>query len=413
VRRTLAVVGASLAGARVVEGAREAGFDGRIVLIGDEATPPYERPPLSKAVLRGEASPDTARVHPDDFYRDHDIEVVTERVADLDPVARDLELANGDRIPFDTVVLATGASPRRLAVAGAGLAGVHHLRTIDDAVRLRDAVRGASRVVVIGAGWIGSEVAASARQMGADVVLVDPAAVPLQRVLGRTVGAAFRDLHADHGVELRLGTGVAALRGTKAVEAVILDDGRVEAADVVVAGIGVTPCTELADAQPALRVDNGVLVDQFLEASVTGVFAAGDVANAWHPHYQRHVRVEHWANALNQGITAGHNAAGNREPYSRLPYFFSDQYDLGMEYVGYGAPDDIVTIRGDLAKRAFIAFWQRDGVVTAAMSVNIWDVAEVLEQVVRAATPVDSTRLADPDVPLGDLVPKDLVPPTR
>jgi 3-phenylpropionate/trans-cinnamate dioxygenase ferredoxin reductase component len=403
-RPTLAIVGASLAGARAAEGARDVGFDGRIVLIGDEPTAPYERPPLSKVVLRGEKPPESARVHADDFYREHDIDLVTEHAVGLDPAARQVELGTGDRVPFDTAVLATGASPRRLDVEGADLAGVHHLRTIEDAVRLRDAIRNAERVAVIGAGWIGSEVAASARQMGAAVVLIDPGAVPLQRVLGPTVGSVFRDLHADHGVELRLGTGVAALRGTKAVESVLLGDGRVEPADVVVAGIGVVPRTELADVQPALQVDDGILVDQYLEASVAGVFAAGDVANAWHPHYQRPVRVEHWANARHQGFTAGRNAAGGHESYTRLPYFFSDQFDLGMEYVGYGAPDDTIAIRGDLESREFIAFWLRDGSVTAAMNVNVWDVADDLEQVVRARTPVDPERLADPAVPLVDLV---------
>jgi 3-phenylpropionate/trans-cinnamate dioxygenase ferredoxin reductase subunit len=400
---TLAIVGASLAGAKAAEAARDAGFDGRIVLVGDEPGSPYERPPLSKAVLRGEKDPDTARVHPDGFYAERDIELVNDRADTLDPTARTIVLASGETIGFDTAVLATGAAPRRLDVPGADLAGVHYLRTIDDSKRLRDAIRAATRVVVIGAGWIGSEVAASARQMGAEVVLVDPAPVPLQRVLGDDIGAVFARLHTDNGVHLRLGTGVTELRGTKTVEAVVLGDGRVEAADVVVVGVGVTPRTELAEAA-GLAVDNGILVDEHLATAVPGIYAAGDVANAFHPHYGKRVRVEHWANAPNQGTTAGRNAAGHRDVYSRLPYFFSDQYDLGMEYVGHGDGTDEVVVRGDLDAREFIAFWHRDGIVTAAMNVNVWDVVDDLTAIVEARTAVDPVRLTDADVPLGELV---------
>jgi 3-phenylpropionate/trans-cinnamate dioxygenase ferredoxin reductase subunit len=400
---TLLIVGSSLAGAKAAEGARLAGYEGRIVLVGDEPTAPYERPPLSKAVLRGEADPSTARVHRDGFYDEHDIELVVDHVSTLDTVGGTVELAGGGTIAFDRAVLATGAEPRRLTVPGSGLDGVHHLRTVDDAVRLRDAIRGAHRVAVVGAGWIGSEVAASARQMGAEVVLFDPLPNPLQRVLGEEIGEVFRRLHADNGVHLRLGTGVLGLRGSKTVEQVVLGDDRIEDADVVVAGIGVVPRTELAEAAPGIRVDNGVVVDQFLETSVDGIYAAGDVASAWHPRLERYLRVEHWANALNQGLTAGRNAAGEHETYDRVPYFFSDQYDLGMEYVGHAAQGDAVAVRGDLGAREFIAFWHRDGVVTAAMNVNVWDVVDDLKRLVTSGAPVDVRRLTDPDVALADL----------
>jgi 3-phenylpropionate/trans-cinnamate dioxygenase ferredoxin reductase subunit len=403
--RTLAIIGASLAGAKAAEAAHASGYDGRVVLVGDEPAPPYERPPLSKAVLRGEAEPDTARVHPDGFYAEHGIELVTGEVTRLDvgPGARAALLADGRRIDFDTAVLATGSRPRRLRVPGGELAGVHYLRSVDDAIALRDAIRDGSRVAVIGAGWIGTEVAASARQVGRDVVLIDPAPVPLQRVLGSEIGSMFQRLHADHGVELRLGSGVTAVRGGHQVEAVVLEDGRVEPADVVVVGIGVEPRTELA-ARTGLRVDDGIVVDERLATSVDGIYAAGDVASAWHPHYRRHVRVEHWSTALNQGGTAGRNAAGAAESYDRLPYFFSDQYDLGLEYVGLASADDEVIVRGDLDARELIAFWHRDGVVTAAMNVNVWDVVDDLRAIVSSGARVDPASLADPRAPLGQLV---------
>jgi 3-phenylpropionate/trans-cinnamate dioxygenase ferredoxin reductase component len=389
---TLAIVGASLAGAKAAEAARAANFEGRVVLIGDEPAAPYERPPLSKEILRGDKDADAARVHPEGFYADHDIELVTDRVVRLDPVGRTLTLASGDSIAFDSAVLATGAEPRPLDVPGADLGGLHYLRTVDDAVRLRDAIRTAGRVAVIGAGWIGSEVAASARQMGADVVLIDPAPVPLQRVLGDEIGDVFRRLHADHGVVLRLGAGIRELRGSKTFEEVVLSDGSTEEADVVVIGVGVVPRTLLAEEALGMRVDNGIVVDEHLETNISGVYAAGDVANAWHPHYQRHVRVEHWSTALNQGLVAGHNAAGGRESYTRLPYFFSDQYDLGMEYVGHSQPGDAVVVQGDVDAREFIAFWNRDGEVTAAMHVNVWGVLDDLQGLVAAGRPKIGTN---------------------
>jgi 3-phenylpropionate/trans-cinnamate dioxygenase ferredoxin reductase component len=238
--------------------------------------------------------------------------------------------------------------------------------------------------------------------MGAEVVLVDPAPVPLQRVLGDEIGEVFRALHADNGVKLRLGLGVTELRGTDTVDEVVLADGAVEAADVVVVGIGVTPRVDLA-AAAGLTLDNGVAVDDQLQSSAPGVYAAGDVASAWHPRYRRRLRIEHWANALNQGLTAGANAGGGREPYTRLPYFFSDQYDLGLEYVGHGDPGDAVVVRGSLTEREFIAFWHRGGVVTAAMSVNVWDVVDDLKAIVARGGPLEPDRLADPAVPLGVL----------
>jgi 3-phenylpropionate/trans-cinnamate dioxygenase ferredoxin reductase subunit len=397
------IVGGGLAGAKAAAGAREVGFAGRIILLGDEPMAPYERPPLSKAVLRGEAAPETAAVHAAGWYAANDVELEQDaRVMAIEPAARVVTLDGGRRIRYSTAVLATGATPRRLRGPGCDLAGVHYLRTLGDAVELRDAIRTAERVVVIGAGWIGSEVAASARTVGGHVTLIDPGPLPLHRVLG-PVGQVFADLHRRHGVHLRLGTGVRALRGFRRVTGVELADGTVEAADLVVVGIGVVPNTGLAT-EAGLLVDDGIVVDEHLESSAPGVFAAGDVASAFHPLYQRHVRVEHWANALNQGAAAGRNAVGKKEIYARLPYFFSDQYDLGMEYVGLADPNDDVVIRGDQADAKFIAFWQRRGVVTAAMNVNVWDVVEDLRSLIASRRQIDPRRLADAAVPLSSLV---------
>jgi 3-phenylpropionate/trans-cinnamate dioxygenase ferredoxin reductase subunit len=354
-------------------------------------------------VLRGEAAPETTHVHDEDFYATHDIELWTGRTVEaIDLDAGHVTLDSGEHLPFTTAVVATGAAPRRLDLAGSDLAGVHYLRSVGDSGRLGDAIRDARRVAVVGAGWIGSEVAASARQLGAEVVLIDPAPAPLHRVLGDEIGEVFSRLHADHGVRLRLRTGVAELRGRGKVEQVVLSDGEVQAADVVVIGVGVTPRVDLAVAA-GLKVDNGIVVDEHLESSAPGVYAAGDVASAWHPHYGRHLRVEHWANALNQGLTAGVNAGGGSERYTRLPYFFSDQYDLGLEYVGYSDPSDAVVVRGSLADDQFIAFWHRDGIVTAAMHVNVWDVVEDLKAIVAAGRRLEPDRLADPTVALAEL----------
>jgi 3-phenylpropionate/trans-cinnamate dioxygenase ferredoxin reductase subunit len=400
---TLLIIGGGLAGAKAAEAAREGGFEGRIVLVAEEARDPYERPPLSKDILRAEKEPDSSRVHESGFYAEHSIDLLTgDPVASIDAGGKQAQLRSGESLAFDAAVLATGAAPRKLTVPGADLAGVHYLRTVEDSVALQGAIKGASRVAVIGAGWIGSEVAASARQMGAEVVLIEPLQVPLLRVLGAEVGGVFSQLHSDHGVTMRLGVGAEKLEGGSAVERVVLADGRVEQADVVVVGIGVAPRIELAEAA-GLDIDNGVVVDELLQTSAPGIFAAGDIANAWHPHYQQRVRTEHWANALNQGAAAGANASGDPKPYTRLPYFFSDQYDLGLEYVGYASADDSVVIRGDLAKREFIAFYHRDGVVTAGMNVNVWDVVEDIRAIITAGKPVDPAQLADPNVPLSGL----------
>ncbi len=401
---TFVIVGAGLAGAKAAETLRTEGFDGRVVLVGAEPERPYERPPLSKGYLRGEARRDDTYVHDEAFYSAHAIELVTATaVSRIDVTASEVVLARDRRLRFDRLLLTTGVAPRRLTIPGADLDGVHYLRNLRDAERLRERLAAGGSLVVVGAGWIGAEVAASAREMGNDVTIVDHGSVPLERVLGRQVGEVYRDLHLDHGVAFAPGTGVAALEGQGRVEAVRTADQRVIGCDFVVVGVGAVPNTALAE-QAGLSVDNGIVVDEHLRTSVPTIFAAGDVANAYHPLYGRHLRVEHWANALNQGPAAARSMLGAGEPYARLPYFYSDQYDLGMEYSGRAQGTDEVVFRGDSTSREFIAFWLlHDGAIAAAMSANVWDVTDVLQGLVRSGARVEPARLADPDVALADL----------
>ncbi|HEX6380473.1 MAG TPA: FAD-dependent oxidoreductase, partial [Acidimicrobiia bacterium] len=344
-------------------------------------------------------------VHDDGFYADQGIELRTSTlVKAVDPATSQVVLEDGERLAYDRLLLTTGAAPRRLTVPGADLPGVHYLRDVGDADGLAVSIGQASRLVVVGAGWIGSEVAASARQMGTEVAMVDPGAVPLAGVMGPEVGAVFRQLHASHGVDLYLGTGVEAVVGRKVAEGVRTSDGRVIDADLVVVGIGVVPRTELAEAA-GIRVGNGIEVDEHLETSVSGIFAAGDVAAAWHPGLGERVRVEHWANALNQGPAAARNMLGARIAYDRVPYFFSDQYDLGMEYSGYARIWDRVVFRGNPDDGKFIAFWLADGRVVAGMNANVWDVTGPIQALIRSRATVDIGRLTDPAVPLEEVAP--------
>ena len=277
-----------------------------------------------------------------------------------------------------------------------------HLRSVEDADRLRQVLSPKAQVVVIGAGWIGAEVAASARQLGAAVSMVELYGVPLERVLGAEVGAIYRDLHAAHGVDLHFGVGVEAITGTKSVKSVRLSDGTVLPASAVVVGVGVAPRTELAEAA-GLAVDNGVVVDEHLQTSAPGIFAAGDVANAHHPRYGTRIRLEHWSAALNQGPAAARSMLGHDVVYDRTPYFFSDQYDLGMEYRGWAPVFDQVVFRGDPSSGAFLCFWLRESRVAAAMNANIWDAGDAIEALLRADRPIDTASLADPDSDLADL----------
>jgi 3-phenylpropionate/trans-cinnamate dioxygenase ferredoxin reductase component len=400
---TFVIVGAGMAGGKAAETLREEGFDGRVVLVGTEPERPYERPPLSKDYLRGETERNGVYLQDDQgWYDEHRVELwVSTTVESLDVGERSLLLSGGERMRYDALLLATGAEPKRLPVPGSELQGVHVLRTLEDSDALHAVLDGGGRLVVIGAGWIGCEVAASARQRGMEVALIEPQSVPLEGVLGPELGAFYRDVHAEHGVDLHLGTGVDAIEGAGRAERVRTSDGTTLEADAVLVGVGVAPRTALAEG--VLDVDNGILVDAGLRTSAEGVFAAGDVANHHHPLFGR-LRVEHWANALEQGPVVARAMLGQDVAYDRVPYFFSDQYDVGMEYAGLSRPGDEVVFRGDPATREFIAFWLRDGRVAAGMNVNVWDVNEHLQELVRSGASVDRARLTDPDVALDALI---------
>lgn len=403
----LVIVGGGLAGATAAETIRSEGYDGPVVIVGAEPELPYERPPLSKGYLMGSATRDSVFERDASWYEQNNVELRTGvAVEALDPVGHELRLADGSVLSFDKVLLATGASPRRLSVPGADLAGVHYLRQLPDADALRAALAdGGRRVVVVGGGWIGLEVTSAARGYGNEVTVVEPASTVLKGPMGEDLGNMFADLHREHGVRLLLGQGARSLAGSDGrVTAVETDAGERVEADLVVVGVGATPNVQLAQ-EAGLDVDNGVLVDASLRTSHPDVYAAGDIARWFHPFYGRYVRVEHWDNARRSGPAAARAMLGGEVSYDHLPFFFTDQYDLGMEYTGDLGPDgfDRLVFRGDREARTFVVFWLKDGRVVAGMNVNVWDVSDEIVRLIRSRSVVDVDRLADPDVPLGDL----------
>ena len=388
------IVGASLAGAKAAGTLRQEGFDGPVVLIGEETERPYERPPLSKDYLLGQADRETIYVHPLAGYAEHDVDLkLGTRVTGIDPAAHEVRLADGSRAGYAKLLLTTGSSPRRLTVPGADADGVLYLRRVSDSDQIKAAFAAASRVAVIGAGWIGLETAAAARTAGVEVTILEAAEV-------------FAGLHREHGVDLRFGVQVAEITGSGGrADGVRLADGTRIPADAVIVGVGITPTTQLAEAA-GLKVANGIVTDARLQSSDPDVYAAGDVANAYHPLLGQHIRVEHWYNALHQPQTAAQAMLGRDVAYDRVPYFYSDQYDLGMEYAGYVEPGgyDQVIFRGDVPRREFIAFWLGGGRVLAGMNVNIWDVNDTIAAIVRGGRTVNAGRLADPNVPLEEFL---------
>jgi 3-phenylpropionate/trans-cinnamate dioxygenase ferredoxin reductase subunit len=396
---SVVIVGGGLAGAKTAEALRGKGYDGPVTLFGAEPHLPYERPPLSKDYLAGKAPFDDAIVHPAEWYEQNNVDLRRGvEVVAVRPDDSEVELADGSRVGYGSLVLATGSEPRSLPIPGAETALT--LRTREDSDAIREKFGEGNRLVIIGGGWIGLEVAAAARDKGTEVTLLEAAELPLLGVLGREMATVFADLHRDHGVDLRLGVSIAEIS-----DGVRLDDGTELSADAVVMGVGVRPRTDLASAAQ-VDVDNGVLVDAALRTSDPAIFAIGDIANHDHPTLGRRVRVEHWATALNQPSTAAAAILGGDDVYTELPYFYSDQYDLGMEYVGHATPGSYarVVVRGDLAGREFVAFWlDPDDRILASMNVNVWDVVDEVKPLIAGKIPVDADRLTNADVPYADV----------
>jgi 3-phenylpropionate/trans-cinnamate dioxygenase ferredoxin reductase subunit len=364
------IVGGSLAGATAAVTLREEGADGSVTLIGAERKPPYERPPLSKAYLRGEAPFDKSLVRQAAFYEEHRIETMFGvRAARIDPSARFVELEDRRRVPFDVLLIATGGRNRRFSIPGSHLEGVYGLRTVEDADRIRAEMSPGRRAVVVGMGFIGSEVAASLRQKGLDVVAIEPAKTPLFRVLGEAVGQSIGDLHRAHGVRTIFEDTVAAFEGTRRVERVITKGGMRLDCDFVVAGIGIEPVVDILDGS-GVHVDNGIVVDQYCQTNLPGIYAAGDVANHYHPVFERQIRVEHWHNAIKQGAAAARNMLGKGVPYDEIHWFWSDQYDANLQYAGFHTKWEQLAVRGRLDSGSFVAFYINDGRIDAVVGLN-------------------------------------------
>jgi 3-phenylpropionate/trans-cinnamate dioxygenase ferredoxin reductase subunit len=389
---TFAIVGGGLAGAKAAEALRDKDFRGRIVLFAAEEHLPYERPPLSKEYLAGKKSLDEFTVNPSAWYRDHHVELQlgTEVVA-VDPTARAVALPDGSTLGYDKLLLATGSQPRRPPIPGADADNVHYLRTIDDAQALNSVLAEGASLAIVGAGWIGLEVAAGARDRGVNVTVVETAELPLMGALGREVGEVFAALHRDHGVDLRLSTAVQEVR-TAAGKAtgLKLGDGSTVEADAVLVAVGAAPNIALAERAGLALGDGGVLVDSSLRTSDADIFAVGDIAAAEHPLFGTRIRTEHWANALKQPAVAAAGMLGKPAEYDELPYFFTDQYDLGMEYVGHAPHYEKVVFRGDVDAREFTAFWlDGDDRVLAGMNVNIWEGLDDIKAMIRSRAPLD------------------------
>jgi 3-phenylpropionate/trans-cinnamate dioxygenase ferredoxin reductase subunit len=404
---TFVIVGGGLAGAKAAEALRDNDFDGHVILFAEEEHLPYERPPLSKEYLAGKKSLADFTVQHSDWYRDHNVDLrLGWRVSSLDPAAHTVGLPDDSTVAYHKLLLATGSASRRPPIPGSDADAVHYLRSYDDAEALNSVLTEGSSLAVVGAGWIGLEVAAGARQRGVNVTVVETAKQPLVAALGETVGAVFADLHRDHGVDLRLESQVEEITTERGqASGLRLRDGSTVAADAVLVAVGAKPNVELAEGAGLSMGDGGVLVDAALRTSDPDIYAVGDIAAAEHPLFGSRIRTEHWANALKQPPVAVAGMLGRPGEYGELPYFFTDQYDLGMEYVGHAPRFERVVFRGDVSGREFVAFWlDGDNRVLAGMNVNVWDVLDDVKSLIRSRAPVDVDKLTDPRWPLADLV---------
>ena len=401
------IVGASLAGGTAAATLREEGFGGRVILIGEEEHPPYERPPLSKAYLRGETAFEETLVRPADFWASKDIETrFGQRATRVAAAESTVELSNGEVIGFDRLLIATGSRNRRFPIPGLDLDGVYDLRTVDDCDRIRKELVPSRRAAIVGMGFIGSEISASLRQLGLDVVVVEGGKVPLARALGEQVGRVMEHIHRDHGVEMIFGDHVSGFEGTRRVETVVTQRGQRVDCDFVVVGVGVEPVTDFLVGS-GIVLDDGVVVDEYCRTNIENVFAAGDVTNHYHPIFKQKMRVEHWRNALDQGATAARNMMGMETVYEEIHWFWSDQYDYNLQYAGFHRDWDEFVVRGSLGERDFIAFYLKDGIVAAAVGLNRGrDVRRALK-LIRARATVDTGLLGDDGVDLRGLLTED------
>jgi len=400
---TFVIVGAGLAGGGAAATLRDEGFDGRLVLIGAESRPPYERPPLSKEYLRGESPFEQALLQPFDFYGENDIETrFGIRATRVDAAEKVIELDNAESLPYDALLVATGGRNRRIPILGIDLEGIYGLRTVADSDRIRAEISPGRKAVVVGMGFIGSEVAASLRQLGVEVVVLDRKRVPLSRILGEEVGRVIEGIHRDHGTDMIFEDRVASFEGAGRVERVITQRGHRIECDFVVVGLGVEPVTDLL-AGTGVEIDNGVVVDEYCRTGVEGIYAAGDVANHYHPVYERHIRVEHWQNALKQGPAAARNMLGENEPYGEIPWFWSDQYEHNLQYAGFQTEWDELVVRGSTEERNFVAFYRKGGRVLAAVAINRGRDLQRSMPLIKAQEPINAAKLRDLDVDLRSL----------
>lgn len=399
---TYVIVGGGVAAASAAESLRGDGFGGRIVVLGDETEAPYERPPLSKTLLRGELEPASVVLRAPDFYEKNQIELLLKTpVLELDLSKRSVRCADGQDVRFDKLLIATGASPRRLGIPGEQLCGVHYLRTLDDALALRAKLLSHPRILVVGTGFIGCEVAASARQVGCEVTLAGPS-LPMEHALGKEIAALYADRHIAHGVSLRVGLTVTEFRGSRAVEAVRLSDGSELACDIAVVGVGVAPAIGWLGSH--VVVSDGVDTDELCRTNVPGIFAAGDVACSWRPRLKRRVRLEHFDNSESQGAAAGRAMHGNTHPYDPIPFFWSDQYDVSLQYYGLARDWDRVVLRRRVGDESLIAFYLKDACVEAACTLNRSQDANVVKRLI-GRSGVSDADLADDAKSLKSLIP--------
>lgn len=394
------IIGAGLTGASAAITLREHNAGDRVTLIGAEETPPYERPPLSKGYLRGSVAFDRLLVRPVEFYGDGRIETMFGTpVSGVDSSARTVRMADGRRIPFDSLLIATGARNRRAQIPGIDLDGVVSLRTVGDANRLRARMQAGRRAVVVGMGFIGCEVAASLRHEGLEVTAIDPGPTPLFRVVGEAVGATLAALHQTFGVHTIFNDTVAAFEGTTKIESVVTRAGVRTACDFAVVGVGVEPVVDFLD-RSGIQLDNGVVVDEYCATNVSGIYAAGDVANHYHPVFGRRIRVEHWQNAMRQGTNAARNMLHQQVPYDEVPWFWSDQYDANIQYAGYHTSYEQLVVRGRVDGGSFAAFYMNRGLIDAVVSVNNAKDVRRAMPLIKARRPVDPDRLRDETVDL-------------